>query len=448
MEYNAFKEKVLQTAREAGLVDYELYYQNSESTQAMAFQHEVNNFTSGERGGVCFRCVVDGKMGYASTEELSETQAVSIVRKAMDNARALENEDPVFLCEGGLTYQSPDRTPYPLPSTEELLKTMMDTQEKLLVSDSRVQPSSQTSAMSMSFTTAIANSRGLDLMHQSQLCGLYTVAVVSEGEETENEFEIKLGELSKLDTDALVKESVTKAASKLGAEVPPTAVCPVVFSPEAMTDLLGTYSDIFSSEEAQQGLSKLSGKEGQSVAAPCVTLVDDPFCKDCPVPMPFDGEGCPTFKKNVIEGGVLKTLLYNMKTAAKAGCKTTGNASKAGYNSRVDISPFAMYLEPGTCSEDELLQRAQNGVYINELNGLHAGANAVTGDFSLQSAGFLIENGRKTKPVKSFTVAGNFYELLNKITALSDTVTFPSAMDSTCFGSPSVLVDTLSIAGK
>jgi PmbA protein len=95
-----------------------------------------------------------------------------------------------------------------------------------------------------------------------------------------------------------------------------------------------------------------------------------------------------------------------------------------------------------------LLEQAGNGVYINALGGLHAGANVISGDFSLQSAGFLIENGKKTKAVKSFTVAGNFFDLLRQITALSDTVKLPMATGSTNYGSPSVLVEGLSIAGK
>jgi len=166
------------------------------------------------------------------------------------------------------------------------------------------------------------------------------------------------------------------------------------------------------------------------------------------MPIHFDAEGCPTAKKNVIEAGVLKTLLYNLKTAAVAGKATTGNASKGGYSDPVGVRPFTMYLAGGELTEEELLQKAGNGVYINSLSGLHAGANPITGDFSLQSAGFLIENGVKTKAVKSFTVAGNFYELLKKITAVANNAQLPMAMGITAFGAPSTLVETLSIAGK
>ena len=105
------------------------------------------------------------------------------------------------------------------------------------------------------------------------------------------------------------------------------------------------------------------------------------------MPIHFDAEGSPTHSKKVVENGVLNTLLYNLKTANIAGKKTTGNASKGGYNAPVTVRPFTMYVAPGEMSEEALLELTGSGVYINALEGLHAGANAVSGDFSLQSAG-------------------------------------------------------------
>jgi len=192
----------------------------------------------------------------------------------------------------------------------------------------------------------------------------------------------------------------------------------------------------------------MAGREGEMVAAPIVTLVDDPFHPENPEPINFDAEGSPTHRKNVIENGRLNTLLYNLKTAAVAGRKTTGNASKAGYDGTVAIRPFTMYLANGDLTVEELLARAEGGVLITELNGLHAGANPISGDFSLQSAGFMIKDGMKAEYVKSFTVAGNFYDLLKNITALANDCHLPMAMGMTAFGSPSVLVEGLSIAGK
>ncbi|MBE6916491.1 MAG: TldD/PmbA family protein [Ruminococcaceae bacterium] len=448
MDYQSFKKAVIAKCEALGIAEYELYYQAGTSTSIDTFRHAINEFSASEEGGVCFRCIVDGKMGYASTEDLSEAQAAAVVEKAVDNAKTLESEEAVFLCEGGQEYETVDRAGYALPSTDELIATALAVEQKLYDADPMVIDGTQVNVLTGSGETAIYNSKGLDLYESNAYSGMVAVAVVTNGTEMSNDYQIKIGKLSELDTDAMVKKAVDTAKQKLGGDVAPTAVCPVVFSPDAMCSLLSVFSSIFSSEAAQKGLSKLADKEGSKIASDIVTLVDDPFHKENAFPSVFDAEGCPTHKKSVIENGVLKTLLYNLKTAAVAGKKTTGNAAKGGYDSPVGVRPFTMYLAGGDCTEAELLQKAGEGVYINDLSGLHAGANPISGDFSLQSAGFLIRGGEKTDFVKSFTVAGNFYDLLNKITAVADNVTLPSPFGSTTFGAPSVLVEDLSIAGK
>ena len=448
MNFNEFKELVIAECQALGVAEYELYYQAGASTSVDTFQHSINEFTSSYSGGLCFRCIVNGKMGYASTENLSAQQAKSVVAKAVDNAINLEAEEAVFLGEGGQEYEPMDDKSYALPSTEELIAKVLDTTEKLYAADPMAVDGCQTQGIIETSEVAIYNSKGLDLHHSNKASGLIAVGVVSNGKEMSNDYQIKLGKLDLIDTDELVKKAIGGAKEKLGGEVAPTGQYPVIFNTDAMCSLLGVYSGIFNSESAQKGLSKLAGREGEVIAAPCVTLIDDPFHCDNPEPRNFDAEGSPTHKKAVIENGVLNTLLYNLKTAAVAGKKTTGNASKGSYDSPVGIRPFTMYLQGGSMTEDELLAKAGNGVYITSLGGLHAGADAISGDFSLQSSGYMIENGVKTRYVKSFTVAGNFYELLKNIVALADNCHLPRAMGSTAFGAPSVLVDGLSVAGK
>ena len=448
MNFNEFKELVIAECQALGVAEYELYYQAGASTSVDTFQHSINEFTSSYSGGLCFRCIVNGKMGYASTENLSAQQAKSVVAKAVDNAINLEAEEAVFLGEGGQEYEPMDDKSYALPSTEELIAKVLDTTEKLYAADPMAVDGCQTQGIIETSEVAIYNSKGLDLHHSNKASGLIAVGVVSNGKEMSNDYQIKLGKLDLIDTDELVKKAIGGAKEKLGGEVAPTGQYPVIFNTDAMCSLLGVYSGIFNSESAQKGLSKLAGREGEVIAAPCVTLIDDPFHCDNPEPRNFDAEGSPTHKKAVIENGVLNTLLYNLKTAAVAGKKTTGNASKGSYDSPVGIRPFTMYLQGGSMTEDELLAKAGNGVYITSLGGLHAGADAISGDFSLQSSGYMIENGVKTRYVKSFTVAGNFYELLKNIVALADNCRLPRAMGSTAFGAPSVLVDGLSVAGK
>lgn len=448
MDYQAFKEAVIAQCQAMGIEEYELYYQTAQSTSVSIHCHEVNQFTGTVEGGVCLRCIVDGKMGYASTEELSHQEARSLVYRAADNARHLETEDMVFLGKGGQTYQPlPDST-YELPTTQTLIDGALAAQQALYDADPSVIDGTTTEGICERSEIAICNSNGLDLSYVNQTAGLVTVAVVAKDGEMSNDFRFRLGSLPAIDHTALAKETVAAALEKLGGEPAPTGVYPVIFSPEAMADLLRTFAGIFSSEAAQKGLSKLAQAEGTVIADPCVTITDDPFHPDSPAPIPFDAEGSPTHCKNIVENGVLNTLLYNLKTAHKAGKATTGNASKGGYQSPLGVRPFTMYLAAGELTEEQLLQRAGEGVYVDTLEGLHAGANGVSGDFSLQSAGYLIEKGRKTLRVKSFTVAGNFYDLLKNITALADNTRLHNALGMTAFGAPSTLVQGLSVAGK
>ena len=448
MDYQSFKQAVIAQAQAMGLAEYELYYESGSETTVGVFGHEVNEFSASQGGGVCFRCIVNGKMGYASTQALQESEAKAIVERAVDNAQVLESEEAVFLCEGGKTYQALEGAGYPLPGTEELVSVALDAQEKLYAADPAVIDGCQTETLSLHNEIAIYNSKGLDLHRVNEASGIVCAAVVSDGTEMADSYEIKIGQLSKLNLEEITAKAAADAKRKLGGEPPATGTYPVVFSPEAMSSMLGVFSSMFSAESAQKGLSRLAGCEEQVIAAPCVTLVDDPFCKENPDPANFDAEGCPTYKKNVIENGVLKTLLYNMKTAAVAGKETTGNASKAGYDAAVGTRPFSMYLEGGSISPEELLKKVGSAVMITSVGGLHAGANPISGDFSLQSSGFMIENGEKTDYIKSFTVAGNFYDLLKNITELANDTPLPRAMGATAFGSPTVLVKELSIAGK
>lgn len=450
MDFQSFKGAAADEARRLHVEEYELYCQLEDSALASAFKHEINGFSDSGEGGVCLRCLVNGRMGYASTQKLTEDSARELVRRAADNAAVLETAEPEFLVGAGQEYRAVSTSNAPLPGADVLRRTALRGQD-CLYAQPGVIDGSETEVFAERITIAISNSKGLDLQYENSVSGAALSAVVSDGREDgekASEFKIALGELDGLDLGSAAKKAAGEARATLGAGVAPTGVMPVVFSGDAMSQLLGVYSAVFSAENVQKGLSLLKDKEGTEIAAPIVTLTDDPFYEKSPLPMPFDAEGSPTRRKNVIQGGVLKTLLYNLRTAAAAGKETTGNASKAGYDSKVGIRPFTMYLESGELSREQLLERAGSGVLITSLGGLHAGANPISGDFSLQSAGFLIEGGRKAAPVRSFTVAGNFFSLLKGITAIANDTKEPASASFTSFISPSVLVEGLSIAGK
>ena len=137
-------------------------------------------------------------------------------------------------------------------------------------------------------------------------------------------------------------------------------------------------------------------------------------------------------------------MLYNLKTAYKAGKKSTGNGFKASYSGSLGIDSTNFYIKNGNKSLEDLMKDVNEGVLITEFAGLHSGANSITGDFSLSAKGFYIEGGKKSYPIEQITVAGNFFELLMIIEDIGDDLKFPMSS----VGAPSVRVRELSIAGK
>lgn len=450
MTYQEFKEAVIRYAGENGIADYELYYSESESTSVEIYQEEVKGYSTENSSGVSFRCVINGKAGYASTENRTEEEAKSLVLRALNNAGSIESEEKAFIHEKGDRYAVLEDSGMSQPTGAELTDAALALQKELYQADSRVADGTQAYMAYAGEKYALYNSNGLDLEDKVTLSMCYAIPLVADGGEMYDGFEMKRGNLKDFDIKAIAADAVENAVSTIGAGSVPSGKYTAVISNKTMATLLMTYSSVFSAEAAQKGLSLLNGKEGEKIAADFITIVDDPMYHDNVIKRTFDGEGVATYAKNVVEKGVLNTLLHNLKTAAKAGVKSTGNAGRPSYASVISVSPFTFYIQPeGNVQEkakapEELLRKAENGVYVTDVTGLHAGANPVTGDFSLSAKGFLITEGKKGAPVKNFTVSGNFFELLKNVEILGRDLDFVQGT----FGSPSVLVRELAIAGK
>lgn len=456
MTYQEFKEAVIRIASEMQITDYELYYTEGDSTSAEIYKEEVKSYSVEEDMGVCFRCIIKGRAGYASTENLTEEEAGSLVTRALENAGTIESEEESMLHKKGDTYAVCGKNQAPVPSGIQLIDSAGELQREMYGADSRVTDGTQAYMGYSRQKYALCNSNGLDLEDEVSMTWCYGMALVSEGGELYDGSRNKRGNLQDFDLKKIAEEAVEDAVSSIGAGSVPSGKYTVVFSNKTMATLLSTYASVFSAEQAQKGLSLLNGKEGEKIAADFITIVDDPRYKDSCEKRTFDGEGVAAYPKNVVEKGRLNTLLHNLKTAAKAGVKTTGNASKASYASVVGISPFTFYIMPEEKADtaeaagtdrgypEDMLALAGEGIYITEVSGLHAGANPVTGDFSLSSKGFLIKEGKKDAPVKSFTVSGNFFTLLKEIEKVGSDLDFTGGK----YGSPSVLVRNMAVAGK
>lgn len=447
MNYELLKAAIEDEAKLQGLDEYEIYYMSSEELSVDTLNKEHNSFSSGNSGGICFRALYDGKIGYASGELMEEEEMRALVSRAKANATATEKLDRVGIYKGSDAYAKLDCNDFEAFGAAKLKGLTKELAEEIYSYSDKVTDGTATYGITAGFEVRLSNSHGLDL---STKCGINAIqlgAIICDNGKYENAYNLE--ELKgEVDLKKLAKETVDEAIVKANAGFVESGKYSIVISAKQMRTILSAFVSAFSAKMAQMGMSLLAGKEGEKVASDIVNITDDPMREGVSIQTNFDAEGVAAYRKSVVEGGVLKTLLHNRETAANQGVESTGNASKGSYASPVAVSPYAFCIEAGENTEDELFAMAGNGLYVTELKGLHAGANPVTGDFSIESAGFKIVDGKKAEAVKSFTIAGNFFELLKSISALSNKVEVAVTGSFTTFGSPAVLIHDMSVAGK
>jgi len=450
MNFDLLKAALEDALKREGVSEYEIYYMSDASTSVSTLNKEVNSFSSGVSGGLCLRVVCDGKMGYASTELMTESEMSDLAARAKNNALATEKPDTVGIFKGSDSYEDLRIKKVDLLSAADLKSVAIKTGDALFAKCDKVKEGTSSQAISAGTSVRLVNSHGLDLSLDCGVNALIAEAVVQSNGENQADYSFKALDFAKADEiiSEMVDKSVGDALAKIGADLVPSGKYNVVINGKQMSSLLSVFSSAFSAKAALDGMSKLKGMEGEKIAADIVTITDDPQREGNTVGTNFDAEGVATHRKAVVENGVLTTLLHNRETALAMGKETTANASKAGYSSPIGIRPYSFAIEPGDKTRDELFALAGDGILITEVKGLHAGANPVSGDFSLESAGFMIRGGKKCEAVKSFTVAGNFFDLLKSITALGNEIEKGVNPGFTSFGSPDVLVPNMSIAGK
>ena len=445
MKQDYIKELLAQ-AKAAGIEAAEAYLSEKENFSAMRNNGALEDYQSNHTRGLGFRGLVNGRMGYASTEALDEESIGQLIRGVIESATLCESYDEQPLYQGG--GQVPELELYQ-PELDKVAPEAKLAKIEAMENACKAADSRYLNGYNMVETTKhtvrIANSFGMDQTYTENFCDLYCGANVKEGDNVSTGGFVQISrDFDALDPDRLARDSVDQAVKGLNAEPVASGKYHVVFWNEALVSLLGVFSTVFSAETEQMGLSLLSGKLGETIAAPCVTLVDDPLRPDCLGSRPFDDEGVPSHQHMLVENGVFRTFLHNLKTARKAGVESTGNGSKADYSSPVRVAPSNLYFEPGALSFEELLSQVGDGIVITEVSGLHAGANPVSGDFSLLSKGYTLKDGKRDQPLERITVAGNFYELLKNIRAFASDLRFPNG----ALGSASADAGEMTVSGK
>ncbi len=289
---------------------------------------------------------------------------------------------------------------------------------------------------------AFANSAGFAGGYRGSYVALYVEPVCDDAEgKKRNGYWWTAGRyLSSLDDPEKVgREAAARTVAKLGSRKVDTQECPVIFDPEAGRGLLGLLFSVANGGAWYRKSSYLIGKEGEAIASPLVTVVDDPFIPRGPGSKPFDGDGLATRRNVVIDAGVLKTVLCDVYSARRLGRRSTGSAGR-GVGGTPGPTTTNFIMQAGASPPAEVAG-VERGLYVTEMMGF--GFNPVTGDFSRGAGGFWIENGERAFPVSEVTISANFTDLWRNVDAVGDDLDLRSS--TAC---PTFRVSRMTLAGR
>ena len=218
---------------------------------------------------------------------------------------------------------------------------------------------------------------------------------------------------------------------------------PVLFSPTGALVLGLPLMEGINGKNVYKGISPMAGKVGKKLFDAKLTLVDDGTLDGKFGSAAYDDEGVPHLRNILIGEGVLNGFLYDLKTAAQSGVESTGNGSRGLFN-QPNPAPTNLIIAPGETPLAEMIAGIDEGLLVEEVLGLGQG-NVLSGAFSNPIAlGFKIEKGEIVGRVKDVSIAGNVYDVLQHIAAVSR----ESEWIYTNFNAPYILLEEMNVAGK
>lgn len=413
MNYSEIADNLVKQCIKQGADEAEVYIETNRSLDIQVLNGEIETIEESAAGGAGFRVFVKGKMAFAHSNDLSEPSLKNAIKSAVNFA----------------AHMTPDKNNQ-LPDTKgmspvkglydaSLTKIPMDKKislamkvEKMAQKDKRITKSAGAGYSEGEGHTFLANSKGLNKNYPSTYCSFGVSVVAEKGEQKCSGGEYCTRRyFSQLDSiEKVAAKAARDAYQMLDPKMIKTQRAAVIFDPDVAYSLLGGILRAVHGERVLQGASFLRNSLNKQVASQLITIVDDGLMAGGLGSQPFDGEGVPTQKRIILDKGILKGFMYNTISARRAGAKSTGNASRRGYNGLPGISSHNFYVTAGTHTPEEIIRRTDKGLLLKGVTGY--GINPVNGNFSGGASGFWIENGKIAFPVKGVTIAGSAKTIL------------------------------------
>ncbi len=434
-----------------GAGDAEAYASEAENREVRVHHGGVESLTAATQRGLGLRVWIGGRTGYGFGTDLSAEGLAGISARALEAARVADEDEfagPAVVDDGEPApvgdLSDPSRAEW---SPAQIADLALAVEKAALATDSRVVAVEQAVYFDSAERVALAASSAPGGEYETTSCYAYLQALADgeSGRETGLGFGLARGPRG-LDPAAIGREGAERAAEMIGSAKPASGSCPVVLDPTVAASFVALLGKAAGADAVQRGRSPLAERLGEEVAADAFVLHDDGLASAGFATAPFDAEGTPRRRTALIEGGRLLTFLYDSYTARRGGAVSTGNAGRSGYRSLPGVSASNLVVAPGSLSLEQLLQEVGEGVYVNDVAGLHSGVNPVTGVFSVGASGRVIRGGERAEPLREFTIASDLVSMLRAVRAAGSAprwVPFGGSVSA-----PPLLIGEMTVSGS
>jgi PmbA protein len=408
----------------------EAYVARSSDTQVRVYEGEVEQLAVADALGVGVRIVRDGRQGFAYCGTFDPAALVETVTEARDNAAFGEPDEAAGVARPDgvepveLDLWRPGLADVP---TADKVALAVELERAVLAADRRITGVESCDYADSLGEAAIATTTGIRRASRETGCELVAYSLAEDGDDTQTGFGFSLGRsFDELDVAVAARDAADRALRMLGATKPPSARLTIVLDPWVTAQLVGVVAGTLGAEEVIKARSLFAGREGEQVASPLVTLVEDPTDARSWGATPVDDEGLATRRVPLVADGVLQGFVHSTWTARRMGTASTGSAVRGGFKSTPTAGCRAVSLAPGSADAAALLAGVDDGVLVQEVSGLHSGVNPVSGDLSTGAEGLRIRGGEVAEPLREFTIASTLQRLLHDVVAVgSDLIWLP-----------------------
>jgi TldD protein len=405
--------------------DYaEVFFQHKISNNMVLEDGAVNRAFTGVDLGAGVRVVKGDQTGYGYTEELT----LDSLRRAAQTAAAIADGParaaPVSFSADKAPQRYPLRTRWESVRPDKKLPLLMQLNEQALKKDPRIKKVNiNFGDESGAILVADSEGRWTEDTQPMTTMGLSCVAE-HKGRREQNGYNVAARDgfdyYSKDRLERVVREAVERTVVLFDAVVPPAGEMPVVLAAGSSGILL--HEAIGHGMEAdfnRKGVSIYADKIGKPVAQKFVSIVDDGTNEHARGAINVDDEGNVAGRTTLVENGILASYLHDNISARHYKVKPTGNGRRESFRFAPMPRMRATYMLPGPHKRDEIIASVKRGIYCS--NFTNGQVNIGAGDFTFYvKNGYLIEDGKLTRPIKDVNIIGNGPKVLEKVDMVAD----------------------------